>query len=106
LIGTPASNADIESGDIILAVDGKSMKGMGIEEAIEFIKGPKDKLVKLVLGITNEKVKRKKIKIRLVRDTFEIPNNESVNQIKIREWFNLDLPSALGMMLQQKQQLR
>ena len=29
--GTPASNADIESGDVILVVDGKSMKGMGIE---------------------------------------------------------------------------
>ncbi len=99
--GTPASNADIESGDVILEVDGKSMKGMGIEEAIELIKGPKDKPVKLVLGRTNEKGKRKKIKIRLVRDTFEIPNNESLNQMKIREWFNQELPSDLDLMLQQ-----
>ena len=99
--GTPASNADIESGDVILEVDGKSMKGMGIEEAIELIKGPKDKPVKLVLVRTNEKGKRKKITIRLFRDTFEIPNNESVNQMKIREWFNRDLPTDLDMMLQQ-----
>ena len=99
--GTPASNADIESGDVILEVDGKSMKGMGIEEAIELIKGPKDKPVKLVLGRTNEKGKRKKIKIRLVRDTFEIPNNEYLNQMKIREWFNRELPSDLDLMLQQ-----
>ena len=99
--GTPASNADIESGDVILEVDGKSMKGMGIEEAIELIKGPKDKPVKLVLGRTNENGKRKKIKIRLVRYTFEIPNNESLNQIKIRELFNLELPSDLDLMLQQ-----
>ena len=98
--GTPASNADIEKGDVILAVDGKSMKGMGIEEAIELIKGPKDKSVKLVLGRTNEKGKRKKIKIRLVRDTFEIPNNESLNQMKIREWFNRELPSDLDSILQ------
>ena len=35
--GSPASNADIESGDVILEVDGMSMKGLGIEEAIEFI---------------------------------------------------------------------
>ena len=34
--GTPASNADIESGDVILEVDGMSMKGLGIEEAINF----------------------------------------------------------------------
>ena len=99
--GSPASNADIESGDVILEVDGMSMKGLGIEEAIEFIKGPKDKPVKLVLGRTNEKGKRKKIKIRLVRDTFEIPNNEPLNQMRIREWLNRELPSDLELMLQQ-----
>ena len=98
--GTPASNADIESGDVILEIDGNSTKGVGIEEAIELIKGPKDKQVKLVLGRTNEKGKRKKIKIRLVRDTFEIPNNEYLNQMKIREWFNRELPSDLDPMLQ------
>ena len=98
--GTPASNAGIESGDVILEIDGKSTKGVGIEEAIELIKGPKDKQVKLVLGRTNEKGKRKKIKIRLVRDTFEIPNNEYLNQMKIREWFNRELPSDLDPMLQ------
>ena len=98
--GTPASNADIESGDVILEVDGTSTKGVGIEEAIELIKGPKDKPVKLVLGRTNEKGKRKKIKIRLVRDTFEIPNNEYRNQMKIREWFDRDFPSDLDPMLQ------
>ena len=98
--GTPASNADIESGDVILQVDGKSMKGVGIEEAIELIKGPKDKPVKLVLGRTNEKGKRKKIKILLVRDTFEIPNNQYLNKMKTIEWFNRELPSDLDPMLQ------
>ena len=77
------------------------MKGMDIEEVIELIKGPKDKPVKLVLARTNEKGKKKKIKIRLFRDTFEIPNNESLNQIKIRELFNRELPSDLDLMLQQ-----
>ena len=81
------------------------MNGVGIEEAIELIKGPKDKPVKLVLGRTNEKGKRKKIKIRLVRDTFEIPNNEYLNQMKIREWFNRELPSDLDLMLQQNGKL-
>ena len=79
------------------------MKGMDIEEAIELIKGPKDKPVKLVLGRTNEKGKRKKIKISLVRDTFKIPNNESLNQMKIREWFNREFQSDLELMLQQNE---
>ena len=99
--GTPASNADIESGDVILAVDGKSVKGMGIGEVIELIKGPKNKPVKLVLGRIKEKGKREKIRIRLVRDTFEIPNNEFLNQMNIRQWFNRELPSDLDLMLQQ-----
>ena len=99
-LNTETSEINIQSGDVLLEVDGKSMKGMGIEEAIELIKGPKDKPVKLVLGRTNEKGKRKKIKIRLVRDTFEIPNNEYLNQMKIREWFNRELPSDLDPMLQ------
>ena len=99
--GTPASNADIETGDVILAVDGKAMKGRGIEEAIEFIKGPKDKPVKLVLGRTNVKGKREKIEIRLVRDTFEIPNNELHDKMKIREWLNREFPSDFDLRLQQ-----
>ena len=72
--GTPASNADIESGDVILEVDGKSTKGVGIEEAIELIKGPKDKLVKLVLGRTNEKGKKLKFAWLEVLLKFQITN--------------------------------
>jgi len=35
---------------------------MGLKEAIKLIKGPKDKPIKLVIGRTNEKGKRKKIR--------------------------------------------
>ena len=98
--GTPASNADIESGDVILEVDGKSTKGVGIEEAIELIKGPKDKPVKLVLVRTNEKGKRKKIKIRLVRDTFEIPKRNPSNKMMMQEWLYRESPSDLDLILE------
>ena len=72
--GTPASNADIESGDVILEVDGKSTKGVGIEEAIELIKGPKNKTVKLVLGRTNEKGKKLKFAWLEILLKFQITN--------------------------------
>ena len=104
--GTPAYNADIQPGDVILEIDGKSTKGMGIEETIVLIKGPKDKPIKLVLGRTNEKGRRKKIKLRLVRDSFEIPNHESLNQKKIREWFYRDFPSDFDLMSPLKNHLR
>ena len=97
---SPASDTDIESGDVILKIDGKPTKGMGLKEAIKLIKGPKDKPIKLVIGRTNAKGKRKKIEVNLIRDTFEIPNNKSLNEMKIREWFNRELPSDLDLMLQ------
>jgi len=95
---SPASNADMESGDVILKVDGKSTKGMGLKEAIKLIKGPKDKPIKLVIGRTNAKGKRKKIEVKLIRDTFIIPERESLNQLNIREFFNYGFPRDLQPM--------
>ena len=60
---------------------------------------------RLLVGrkLLEEQTKRKRntIKIPLIRDTFETPNNESLNQMNIREWFNREFPSDLDLMLQQ-----
>ncbi len=95
---SPASDADMESGDVILKIDGKSTKGMGLKEAIKLIKGPKDKPIKLVIGRNNEKGKRKKIEVNLIRDTFVIPEQESLNQLNIREFFKYGFPRDLQPM--------
>ena len=92
---SPASDADIEPGDVILKIDGKTSKGMGLKEAIKLIKGPKDKSIKLVIGRTNEKGKRKQIDVNLIRDTFVIPEQESLNQLNIREFFKYGFPRDL-----------
>ena len=36
---SPAASADIQSNDVIIKIDGKSTKGMGIREAVSLIKG-------------------------------------------------------------------
>ena len=95
---SPASDADMESGDVILKIDGKSTKGMGLKEAIKLIKGPKDKPIKLVIGRTNEKGTRKKIEVNLIRDTFVIPERESLDQLNIREFFKYGFPRDLQPM--------
>ena len=46
---SPAASADIQPNDVIIKIDGKSTKGMGITEAVSIIKGPKDKPIKLAL---------------------------------------------------------
>ena len=72
---SPAASADIQPNDVIIKIDGKSTKGMGIREAVSLIKGPINKPINLVLIRVNESGKKEKINVRLVRDTFKVPNN-------------------------------
>src|SRR3712207_2738742 len=46
---TPADRAGIEPGDVVVAVDGKNVRGQRISEAVEEIKGPKGTDVKLTI---------------------------------------------------------
>ncbi|MBN1316844.1 MAG: S41 family peptidase [Anaerolineales bacterium] len=52
--GQPAEIAGLEAGDIILAVDGQSLEGMGIYEAISLIRGPQDTVVVLTIQRSGE----------------------------------------------------
>ena len=46
---TPAKAAGIESGDLIIKLDGKSVKGMGLNEAVEMMRGPKGSKIELTI---------------------------------------------------------
>jgi carboxyl-terminal processing protease len=47
--GTPADRAGIEPGDVVVAIDGKNVRGQRISETVEEIKGPKGTDVKLTV---------------------------------------------------------
>jgi carboxyl-terminal processing protease len=47
--GTPADRAGIKPGDVVVAVDGKNVRGEGVSGAIKEIKGPKGTDVKLTV---------------------------------------------------------
>lgn len=64
---TPASHAGVLPGDEIAEVDGKSTKGMSVDEAAKIIKGPKSSEVELTLVRKAEKVK-----LKMVRDEIHI----------------------------------
>lgn len=46
---TPAKAAGIESGDLIIKLDGKSVKGMGLGEAVGMLRGPKGSKIELTI---------------------------------------------------------
>ena len=92
---SPAAAADIKPNDVIIKIDGKSTKGMGITEAVSLIKGPKDKPIKLVLLRVNESGKKEKINVRLVRDTFKVPNKEYLYEGDIRRQLEFFFPENL-----------
>ena len=92
---SPAASADIQPNDVIIKIDGKSTRGMGITEAVSLIKGPKDKPIKLVLLRVNEAGKKEKINVQLVRDTFKVPNKEYLYEGDIRRQLEFFFPENL-----------
>ena len=92
---SPAASADIQPNDVIIKIDGKSTKGMGITEAVSLIKGPIDKPIKLVLLRINESGKKEKINVRLVRATFKVPNKEYLYEGDMRRKLEFFFPENL-----------
>jgi len=70
----PAVKAGVRAGDVILAVDGKSTKGLNLEKVVRRIKGKKGTKVTLLIKRTGQP---KAFEIKVVRDTIEIKNVQS-----------------------------
>jgi len=57
LAGTPADKAGLLAGDKILAIDGESTAGIGVDEAVNKIRGPKGTEVTLTIGREDDDIK-------------------------------------------------
>lgn len=85
MVGTPAYEAGILAGDLILKIDGKSTEGMALKKVVELIQGePKSKVVLSVLHEGQKKEKdielvRAEIQVDSVLGDHRQPDNE-------REW--------------------
>jgi carboxyl-terminal processing protease len=69
IVGTPAYEAGILAGDLILKIEGKSTENMTLEEAVDRITG--DKGQPIVLTVLHEGDK-KPVDIRIVRNIIEV----------------------------------
>ncbi len=81
MVGTPAFEAGLQSGDLIFSIDGKSTENLRVDEARAFIKGtPGTQLVLSVLRVGAQKPEevpliRAEIKIQAVRGFARDPND-------------------------------
>ncbi|GAA6167008.1 S41 family peptidase [Sessilibacter corallicola] len=66
---TPASRAGIESGDLIIAIDDKPVKGLSLNEAIELMRGPIG--TDVIISVIRETVDQP-FDVTLTRDTVKV----------------------------------
>jgi len=66
---TPAFRAGIKAGDKIVEIDGKSTEGIGLDEAVNILRGEKG--TEITLGIKREKIEEL-LEITIIRDTIEV----------------------------------
>ena len=77
--GSPAVEAGLQAGDVILKLDGQSVKGMTIDEAVKIMRGPVGSPIDLEIGRPGESepfeatVVRDAIKVASVRSRFLAP---------------------------------
>jgi carboxyl-terminal processing protease len=66
---TPAYRAGIKAGDKIVEIDGKSTEGMGLDEAVNILRGEKG--TEVTLGIKRENIEEL-LEITIIRDIIEV----------------------------------
>ena len=66
---TPAQKAGIESGDIILKLDNRPVKGMSLNQAIEMMRGPKGSDIEITM---TRKGRPQPFTLTLTRDTIRV----------------------------------
>lgn len=70
VVNTPAQRAGLLSGDVILEIDGKSTEGVGNDQAISMIRGPKGEAVELLI----QRGEAAPFAVSIVRDTIPVPS--------------------------------
>ena len=74
LPGSPASDAGLMPGDVVVSVDGRSIEGLTLDETVALIRGPKGTPV--VLGVSRAGISRP-VELPIVRGTISVDSVHS-----------------------------
>jgi carboxyl-terminal processing protease len=87
---TPASKAGVLAQDVIVKIDGKSTKGMDVNQAVQLIRGQEGTSVKLTVLRGDKELefplKRARIEIHPVRANFRQEGQEPIGYIRLNQF--------------------
>ena len=107
--GSPAFEAGLAAEDIILGVDGKSTKGMSLQEVVSLIRGPLNTKVTLTIGRGQQRLRfpitRAHINIRPVRFNTQSTPTGKIGYIRLTQ-FNSNATAQMRDAIRQLEQQR
>ncbi|MBR1460766.1 S41 family peptidase [bacterium] len=90
---TPAQFADVKSGDIIMAVDGKAVSGLSLAEVSNLVKGPINTFVNIDILRGNEKISKNIIRKEISIKTVKSSNDKNIGYIQITSFISKSTPN-------------
>ncbi|GHD34224.1 S41 family peptidase [Halioglobus pacificus] len=99
--GSPAADAGLQTGDIIIKLGSVPVKGMSLNEAIELMRGPKGSEIELTVGRPGDgqpftvTLKRDTIKVASVRQRFLEPGYGYIRIAQFQSNTGADVQSSL-----------
>ena len=92
--GTPAAEAGIEAGDFITHVDGESLLGLGLDDAVEMMRGPVGSEILITVVREGEP---EPFDVSIVRDTIQLTAVRARTYPKMKEGLEQQIEDAGGI---------
>jgi carboxyl-terminal processing protease len=107
--GSPAAEAGLQSGDVILKLDQAPVKGMSLNEAIDIMRGPKGTKIELTIGRPGETqpfdvtVVRDVIKVASVRQRWLEPGYGYIRIAQFQNATGKDVGKSLSTLMEEQE---